>query len=112
MMFAVAGVLAAWILYLAGDWIWGFWGRPDSRVVTTGALLMAGTAAVIAWRNQQLFTLASEVTTELSKVTWPTRQETFHATVVVIVTTVIAAALLGIFDGTWAWVTGQIFKVH
>ena len=60
----------------------------------------AGTARVVAYRNEQVFASVVEVTRELEKVTWPTRKETSAATIVVIVTVLIAALILSSFDVT------------
>jgi preprotein translocase subunit SecE len=43
-------------------------------------------------------TFLSEVWSELKKVHWPTRKETYAATVVVLVVTLIVAVFLGIVD--------------
>jgi preprotein translocase subunit SecE len=43
-----------------------------------------------------------EVRIEMSKVTWPPRQELIQATMVVIVAVVIAAAYIGVFDLIWS----------
>ncbi len=43
-------------------------------------------------------TYVSEVWAELKKVTWPTRQETYAATGVVIAVTAIVALYLGLVD--------------
>ena len=43
-----------------------------------------------------------EVRIEMSKVTWPPRQELTQATMVVIVAVVIAAAYIGLFDLIWS----------
>ncbi|MFQ5668309.1 MAG: preprotein translocase subunit SecE [Candidatus Binatia bacterium] len=43
-------------------------------------------------------TFVGEVWTELKKVHWPTRKETYAATVVVLVITVIVAIYLGLVD--------------
>jgi preprotein translocase subunit SecE len=43
-----------------------------------------------------------EVRIEMSKVTWPPRQELLQATMVVIVAVVIAAAYIGVFDLIWS----------
>jgi preprotein translocase subunit SecE len=40
----------------------------------------------------------TEVWSELKKVHWPTRKETYAATIVVIVITVIVAVFLGVVD--------------
>ncbi|MBK8693343.1 MAG: preprotein translocase subunit SecE [Deltaproteobacteria bacterium] len=54
--------------------------------------VVAGVVAmVIAWKNIRLKTLAMETIEELAAVTWPTKQETYTATVVVL-TTVVASA--------------------
>ncbi len=108
-LFAVGGIILAWLLSKSGDWAWSYFGKPNSFAVGTGAFLVAGIATLIAWKNEQLFGLAQEVTTELKKVTWPTRKETVSSTIVVIVTTIVASLLLGVFDGVWSWVTRMIY---
>ena len=50
-----------------------------------------------------------EAWSELKKVTWPTRKETQAATLVVVVTVIIAAMLLGLFDMVWSWLTDRIY---
>ena len=39
-----------------------------------------------------------EVKTELKKVTWPSRKDTLSATMIVLVTVLIVAFILGVFD--------------
>jgi preprotein translocase subunit SecE len=51
-----------------------------------------------------------EVSVELRKVSWPTRQQTVNATVVVIVVSFIVAFFLGIVDVVLARVVGSIMK--
>ena len=51
-----------------------------------------------------------EVNVELRKVSWPTRQDTAKATVVVVVTSVIVAFFLGIVDVVLARIVGSIMK--
>ena len=46
---------------------------------------------------------------ELKKVTWPTRKETSAATVVVMITVLIAAVILWAFDLFWIKITGMIY---
>jgi preprotein translocase subunit SecE len=108
-LFAVGGIVLAWLLDKSGEWAWSYFGKPNSFAVGTGAVLVAGLATLIAWKNEQVFGLAQEVTTELKKVTWPTRKETVSSTIVVIVTTIFSALLLGMFDGVWSWVTRMIY---
>jgi preprotein translocase subunit SecE len=47
---------------------------------------------------RRLWNFLVEVRAELKKVTWPTWIEVFSSTVVVIITTLIFAALIGIWD--------------
>jgi preprotein translocase subunit SecE len=105
-MFALGGVVLAYLLIQAGEWAWGFYGsRPNKLLIDGVAVAVSIAAAVVAVRNERLFTLATEVTTELGKVTWPTRKETFAATIVVIVTVIVSSIILGVFDAVWAWLT-------
>ena len=49
-----------------------------------------------------------EVSVELKKVSWPTRQQTVSATVVVIVLTIIISVFLGIIDFALGRLVGTI----
>jgi preprotein translocase subunit SecE len=51
-----------------------------------------------------------EVSVELKKVSWPTRQQTVSATVVVITVSFIVAFFLGIVDVVLARIVGAIMK--
>jgi preprotein translocase subunit SecE len=108
-MFAVGGVVLAWLLAKSGEWAWSYFGKPNGFAIGTGAFLVAGLVTLMLWRNEEIFQLASEVTGELKKVTWPSRKELVSSTIVVIVTSIIASLILGVFDGVWAWVTRQIY---
>jgi preprotein translocase subunit SecE len=109
LLFAVAAIVLAWILSKAGDWIWGYFGKPNQMVVGLAAALIAGVVAWVCWTNEELFELADEVVSELIKVTWPSREEVVNSTVIVIVTTIIASVILGVFDGVWSWATKMIY---
>lgn len=54
-------------------------------------------------RNTKANAFMDEVVLELSRVTWPTQQETVRATGVVIVMVLIAGFILGALDGFWHW---------
>jgi len=108
-MFVVAGIILAWLLAKCGDWAWSYFGKPNGLYVGLGAVAISGIATLVAWKNEEIFALATEVTSELRKVTWPSRKETVNSTIVVIVTTIVASLLLGMFDGLWAWVTRLIY---
>jgi preprotein translocase subunit SecE len=103
--FALAGLLAAYLLSLTTDWAWSYFAKPNDLVVNGFAILVAAVAASVAYRNEKVYASVVDITRELEKVTWPTRKETSAATVVVIVTVVIAALLLSTFDAIWSKLT-------
>jgi len=45
----------------------------------------------------------NDIISELRKVTWPTREETFHLTVVVLIVTLMMGAILGGLDAGFGW---------
>ena len=59
---------------------------------------------------QKIQAFFQEVSVELKKVSWPTRQQTMNATVVVIVVSFIVAFFLGIVDVVLARIVGAIMK--
>jgi len=72
--------------------------------VTISRLAGVGTAALVAigcylWPKTKNF--VGDCAEELNKVNWPAWQETKTSTLVVIVTSVISAAILGVFDITF-----------
>ena len=92
--------------------IWDKFAEPQPSVVT---VVVAGRRAGAArWRSTaraKIKRIANEVVGELAKVTWPSREETQVSTVVVIVTSLIAAVIVGSFDAAWSAITDLIYKV-
>lgn len=108
LMFLAGGMLLAYILVMTTDWLWGYFQKPPRMAVNGVGILLASAATWLLWRHQQTQQSAAETVAELRKVTWPTRKETSQATVVVIVTVIIASIVLQIFDAFWSRVTGYI----
>jgi preprotein translocase SecE subunit len=71
-------------------------------LTTLVGLIIAGVVTLVSFRHPRLSALSNEVVVEMKKVTWPNSQETRGATVVVIITVFIMAALLGVFDLFWS----------
>ncbi len=97
-----------WICVAAGindPYIFGMRQLPLTALI---AYLVSLGAVVFCLKNQNIRTLSNEVVDELSKVTWPTREETGQATIVVVVTVLICAAFLGLFDSVWLWLTDRL----
>jgi preprotein translocase subunit SecE len=108
LIFAIGALLVAFLLSKAGDWLWSYFAKPNDLVVNGVALIVAATAGLVAYRNERVFAAAVDVTRELEKVTWPTRKETYAATIVVIVMVSISALVLTAFDSIWSFLANWI----
>jgi preprotein translocase subunit SecE len=108
--FAIGGLLAAFVLSRCVDWGWSYFAKPNDLVVNLVAILVAGSAAVVVYRNENAYSSVVEVTRELEKVTWPTRKETSAATIVTLVTVIIAALVLSGFDAIWSFFTNWFLR--
>jgi preprotein translocase subunit SecE len=110
LMFFVGGLLLFYVLQWTIDWIWGYFVRtPDEIYVTVFSAVAALTVGILMYRNDRVHTMATEVAAELKKVTWPTAKEVRAATIVVLVMSVVAAAILSSFDFVWANLTQLIY---
>jgi preprotein translocase SecE subunit len=81
--------------------VFGF--APASSLVGVAA---GAIALVVLLRNEQASTFADSVVSELRHVTWPTREETFGNTGIVVGATIFFATLLSTYDFLWAKLTG------
>jgi len=120
-IFFGGAIALAWLFVQIVDTTWGSLYRwdviaswiPTPRVwmtIVIGALAGFGMAFYL-WRHPRVNRLAIEIVTELSKVTWPTRKELSASTVVVIVVSIVASIILGVFDMMWAKITDLILKI-
>jgi preprotein translocase subunit SecE len=71
-------------------------------------LLIAFGAAFYLWKRPDTHEVSIEIAAELRKVTWPSLPETRAATIAVIVASLVAAVLLGLFDVFWQFLTDKI----
>ena len=106
-------VVAAFVLWLADKLVllaWGIWAEPNEVVATVLSAAIGFTTALVLYRNEKSHRLVVDVVSELSKVTWPSRKETYASTIVVVVTSLIAAAIVGSFDFVWSAITDLLYK--
>jgi len=96
--FSVWSITQPLIRPLWNDWTW-------SSFI---GLAISGAAAAYIWVTPKLRDVALDIVAELRKVSWPGLPETRAATVAVIVASLIAAALLGLFDVCWQFLTDKI----
>jgi len=110
LIYLCGAVLLFYVLQWTIDWLWGYFATPPGELRTS---IISGIVAVVAgvvlYRNDRVYNLANEVAQELKKVTWPTAKEVRAATIVVIVTAVIAAVVLGVFDFVWSNLTELVY---
>lgn len=104
--FIVSAVLAGMVVQSASVSAFARFGYPDHRLgpFTISTLLSVVVGAITMFallRNRRAVVYTSECVDELSKVTWPTREETIRGSTTVVVTTLLVAALLGIYDFIW-----------
>lgn len=111
MAFVAIAVMLFWVADKLVTLVWSAFAEPLPTVVTALSALLGFGAAFLLYRNEKVNRVSHEVVGELSRVTWPSRQETQVSTVVVIITSVIAAAVLGGFDAVWSTITDLIYKV-
>jgi preprotein translocase subunit SecE len=69
--------------------------RPAART--------AGGAGVLSWRPR----FVMDIVNELRKVVWPSREDTMHLAVVVIIVTIIFGAVLGAIDIGFGWLIDE-----
>ena len=81
----------------------------DWTITAVAGFAAALVAAAVAWRTPRVHAASLEVAAELKKVTWPSLRETRASTLAVIAATFVAAAILGLFDYVWAWLSGRIY---
>jgi len=86
-------------------------GNKDFPLSSLAGAVLAIGIGIFCFKDKEIRALADEVAMELSKVTWPSRQETWAATIVVIATVAIAALYLGIFDAVWLWASNQLLSI-
>ena len=109
--FMVAFLFLFWLLDKLIVLAWGLFAEPQTGIVTVLAVALAGVGTLALYRHEKVYQLTHDVVGELSKVTWPSRKETYTSTIVVLVTSVIASAILGGFDAVWSAITDLIYKV-
>ncbi len=79
--------------------------RARGLTTSPSVALPAGAQAVAGpwWKPRW----AMDIISELRKVTWPTRQETVHLTVVVVVISLLFGIVLGTADFAFSWLVEE-----
>jgi preprotein translocase subunit SecE len=78
------------------------WGAVAGGVVALGAL-------VYVYRRQDIRQWVNESAAEMAKVTWPSKKEVTHGTIVVVVASLVATFYLALLDRFWGFVTNLVY---
>ena len=110
LIYLCGAVLLFYLLQWSIDWVWGYFGTsPSEFKMSLVAAIGAIVVGVSLYRNDRIYHLANEVSSELKKVTWPTAKEVRAATIVVIVMAVTSAIILFLFDLVWSGLTDLVY---
>jgi preprotein translocase subunit SecE len=72
------------------------------------AVILFGFIVYRTERGREMFGFMRETDEQRRKVVWPTRQETFQTTLIVLVITIIAAILLFFMDSIFGWLIRRL----
>ena len=105
-----------WVVGLAilGAGIVGFFYYADDvmtiirAVGLVVAVIVASLVVGQTERGRNMFGFVREADEQRRKVVWPTRQETFQTTLIVIVITIITAILLFLMDSVFGWLIRRL----
>jgi preprotein translocase SecE subunit len=107
LIFAVGGLISALSVKSASVSLFEQYGVADVRFLGLAELssLVAFVVGVLAFvtllRVKAAVSYVDEVVDEVTKVTWPSRDETFKAATTVVGTTAFVAVLIGVYDFLW-----------
>jgi preprotein translocase SecE subunit len=107
LIFAVGGLIAALSTKAASVSLFEQYGIADMRIlslVETSSLIALAVGLLVfvtLLRVRAAVSYVDEVVDEVTKVTWPTREETLKAASTVVGTTVFMAVLIGVYDFLW-----------
>ncbi|MCO5144135.1 MAG: preprotein translocase subunit SecE [Oligoflexia bacterium] len=111
--FVFASLLLAYVLFVIAtkfSVVFDFEGRiRDLDKILMGASALVGLALFIGLYSSSLANnFMNEVVAEVSKVTWPTQNETFKATIAVLIAVTIAGFVLWLADTFIVFIIGRL----
>jgi preprotein translocase subunit SecE len=106
----------AFVCSKLGDFVWqrlALWkpqfGEPRGDVIMPVSALIGVAVAWYYWKQLRTRELAEEVASELSKVSWPSKDEVMSSTAVVIVTTIFSTIFFALMDRFWSFLTNLVY---
>ena len=74
-----------------------------------GGVVVGGVVLWQIYRRRNIRDWADEVAIELSRVTWPTREQVTNGTIVVLVASAVASVYVALLDRLWGFVTTLVY---
>lgn len=90
--------------------IWDRFDEPKPMIATAAAAVFSLVGAFVLYQRPSVHGFANDVATEYAKVTWPTREEAWNHTVVVIIVSLVATLILAGFDLAWSNLTNLLYR--
>lgn len=117
-VYLIAGLVLAWVCTKTLGLVF-YAVSPAADVIVFAGIRLSVVLGVLigfgivygAWRHERFSTYLSEVVTELTRVTWPARDETYRNTYVVIGFSLLVAIFLALFDLVWKFATDALLSV-
>ena len=72
-----------------------------------GFLIAVAAGFYLSSLNKKTRSFVEESVVELDKTAWPTRDDAWSSTIVVLIFSFISAAILGVFDSVFSWLTNN-----
>jgi len=94
---------------LKPEWFVTIGSEPKDEVVVLLSGAIGVGVAIYYWRHKKTRTLIEEIAEELTRVTWPSRQEVTNSTTTVIIATAFATIFFALMDQFWLWVTKHVY---
>jgi preprotein translocase SecE subunit len=111
--FVAASLLLAYVLFVLAtkfSVLLDFEGRVGSldKILMAGAFAIGLGFFIALTKSGKATNFMQEVVTEISKVTWPATDETFKATIAVLIAVTIAGVVLWLVDSLWVYLIGLV----
>lgn len=105
--FLAASALTAFVIFLLASRASAaldFDGRVQNlaTILRLGAIVVGAVCFFVLYKNKTANLFMDEVFIELGKVTWPQREETFKATIAVLIAVTIMGFMFGVVDWVWS----------
>lgn len=113
--FVMASLLLAYVVFALAEKfsvVLDFDGRIRSLdLIIKGLAVAVGLGTFLGlYKSSVANNFMSETVAEVSKVTWPTQDETLKATIAVLIAVVIAGIVLWVVDSAWVYLIGVIIS--